>query len=39
MDMARGYLVKYETILNGGKLHKSPPFLSDKNMELLPWND
>jgi glycosyltransferase involved in cell wall biosynthesis len=29
MKMARGYLAKYEIILNGGKLHASPPFLSD----------
>lgn len=35
--MARGYLEKYEIILNGGKLNAARPWLTDKSVELLPW--
>lgn len=38
MSMARGYVEKYEIILNGGKLNATQPWLTDKSLDLLPWN-
>jgi len=38
MAMAKGYLEKYEIVVNGGKLHQSQPWLTDKSTDLLPWS-
>ncbi|PPQ39731.1 Glycosyl transferases group 1 [Rhodoblastus acidophilus] len=38
LNMAKGYLEKYEIVANGGKLHARQPWLTDKSTDMLPFN-
>jgi hypothetical protein len=36
--MARGYLEKYQRILDGEIMNASQPVLKENGHQLLPWN-
>lgn len=36
--MARGYLDKYQRVLDGESMNASPPILKENGHRLLPWN-
>jgi glycosyltransferase involved in cell wall biosynthesis len=38
LAMARGYLDKYQRVLDGERMNASPPILQENGHRLLPWN-